>query len=103
MTFHKYNYTAFTWGGKSIFNPRRCIVATAHSCLVSKKTFDVDQGDALMHHYKGCSQRGHKGRKQCEQTMDNGLMFTINSTEKFHTRLKQAVHKTFHDLKLWGF
>ena len=103
MTYRRYNYTAFAFGGKSIVNPRNCKIATAHKCTNNNRILNVDPRDALMHHYKGCSTRFLKAKQDCDKKSKYPLKFTTNSTEKFHTRLRQAVHKAFHELKLWGF
>jgi hypothetical protein len=104
MSYTHYQFMGYTNGGKSLTNPRSCQrIVIPHECSsMGDRTRKVDPSLAMVHHYKGCSNRAAYDKKMCERARHKQWPST-NVTRRFHARLRQAVHKAFHELKLWGF
>ena len=99
--FRNYNLSGYYGSGKTFMNPRECFMVQAHKCVTNSQVLDVDPSVALMHHYKGCSFREWWVKKQCETSPQ--LMMKTDIGMKYHNRLRESVHNTFRELKLWGF
>ena len=99
--FRNYNLSGYHGSGKPFINPRECGMAQPHKCVMNSQMLDVDPSVALIHHYKGCSFREVWVRRQCETSPQ--LMMKTDIGMKYHNRLRDAVHNTFRELKLWGF
>ena len=79
-----------SYSAKSIFNPRICVIAWNHFCLLRMPrtpVLNVDPLYALSHHYKKC----HFSKDECQQMMQRNV--TDTAILKFKISLKRRLKK----------